>query len=133
MKILLTGTTGYIAKRLALQLLEDDHELICCVRDMERIPDEIEEHPRCTFIKVDFLKPELVSFDLELILKLKWERICYLFNGTTNYIVRLCHLFLVVLTFLIIALFICIKKKPCYFYLLSKVIILSHFLSHQKV
>lgn len=66
MKILLTGTTGYIAKRLALQLLEDDHELVCCVRDMERIPDEIEEHPRCTFIKVDFLKPELAKIPTEI-------------------------------------------------------------------
>lgn len=58
MKILITGTTGYIAKRLALQLLEENHELVCCVRDMNRIPHEIEEHPKCTFIKVDFLKPE---------------------------------------------------------------------------
>ena len=59
MKILITGTTGYIAKRLALQLLEEDnHELVCCVRDMNRIPDEIETHPRCSFIKMDFLNPE---------------------------------------------------------------------------
>lgn len=57
MRILITGTTGYIAKRLALQLLEDKHELICCVRDMNRIPDEIEEHPLCSFIKIDFLNP----------------------------------------------------------------------------
>lgn len=55
MKILITGTTGYIAKRLALQLLEDNHELICCVRDMNRIPNEIENHPAITFIKIDFL------------------------------------------------------------------------------
>ena len=46
MRILITGTTGYIAKRLALQLVEDGHELICCVRDLNRIPDEIEEHPK---------------------------------------------------------------------------------------
>ena len=58
MKILITGTTGYIAKRLALHLVEQDHQLICCVRDMERIPDEIEEHPNCTFIKIDFLEPQ---------------------------------------------------------------------------
>ena len=58
MRILITGTTGYIAKRLALQLLEDNHKLVCCVRDMNRIPDEIEEHPKCTFIKVDFLEPD---------------------------------------------------------------------------
>jgi uncharacterized protein YbjT (DUF2867 family) len=67
MKILITGTTGYIAKRLALQLLEEAHELVCCVRDMERIPDEIEEHPSCKFIKVDFLKPEqaVIPEDIE--------------------------------------------------------------------
>lgn len=58
MKILITGTTGYIAKRLALQLVEDKHELVCCVRDMKRIPDEIEEHPLCSFIKMDFLCPD---------------------------------------------------------------------------
>ena len=58
MRILITGTTGYIAKRLALQLLEDKHELICCVRDINRIPDEIAEHPLCSFIKIDFLSPE---------------------------------------------------------------------------
>lgn len=58
MRILITGTTGYIAKRLALQLLEAEHELICCVRDMNRIPDEIEEHPLSSFIKMDFLSPE---------------------------------------------------------------------------
>ncbi len=58
MKILLTGTTGYIAKRLALRLLEDNHELVCCVRDMIRIPDEIENHPNITFVKVDFLNIE---------------------------------------------------------------------------
>jgi uncharacterized protein YbjT (DUF2867 family) len=58
MQILITGTTGYIAKRLALQLLEEGHELVCCVRDLNRIPDEIEEHPWCSFIKMDFLSPE---------------------------------------------------------------------------
>ena len=62
MKILITGTTGYIAKRLALQLLEDEHELICCVRDMNRIPDEIKNHSSVTFIKVDFL--DTVIFEL---------------------------------------------------------------------
>ena len=43
MKILITGTTGYIAKRLILRLLENKHKLICCVRDLNRIPDEIED------------------------------------------------------------------------------------------
>lgn len=78
MKILLTGTTGYIAKRLALQLLEDNHELVCCVRDMERIPDEIEEHQRCKFIKVDFLKPESVEIPSDI------EAAYYLIHSMSN-------------------------------------------------
>jgi len=78
MKILLTGTTGYIAKRLALQLLEDNHELVCCVRDMERIPDEIEDHPRCKFIKVDFLKPESVEIPSDI------EAAYYLIHSMSN-------------------------------------------------
>lgn len=36
MKILLTGATGYIGKRLLHVLLEQDHEVICCVRDKDR-------------------------------------------------------------------------------------------------
>ena len=78
MKILLTGTTGYIAKRLALQLLENNHELVCCVRDMERIPDEIEEHPRCKFIKVDFLKPESIEIPSDI------EAAYYLIHSMSN-------------------------------------------------
>ncbi|MDH5413454.1 MAG: NAD-dependent epimerase/dehydratase family protein, partial [Flavobacteriaceae bacterium] len=33
MNILLTGTTGYIGKRLIPVLLELGHTLVCCVRD----------------------------------------------------------------------------------------------------
>lgn len=55
MKILITGTTGYIAKRLALKLLKNGHYLVCCVRDLDRIPDEIEYKNNIEFIKVDFL------------------------------------------------------------------------------
>ncbi|WP_178984131.1 SDR family oxidoreductase [Winogradskyella helgolandensis] len=61
MRILITGTTGYIAKRLALQLIEQKHELICCVRDLNRIPDELKQSSRCSFIKVDFLEPEVAK------------------------------------------------------------------------
>jgi len=66
MRILITGTTGYIAKRLALRLLEDHHELICCVRDLERIPDEIEDHPNINYLKVDFLKTDKVTFPKDI-------------------------------------------------------------------
>ncbi|MCW3463012.1 SDR family oxidoreductase [Chitinophaga nivalis] len=36
MKILLTGATGYIGQRLLPVLLENGHEIICCVRDKTR-------------------------------------------------------------------------------------------------
>ena len=36
MKILLTGATGYIGKRLLPVLLASDHEVYCCVRDRAR-------------------------------------------------------------------------------------------------
>ncbi len=36
MKILLTGATGYIGKRLLPLLIEEGHEVVCCVRDLDR-------------------------------------------------------------------------------------------------
>ena len=36
MKILLTGATGYIGKRILPALIENGHELVCCVRDRTR-------------------------------------------------------------------------------------------------
>ena len=40
MKILLTGATGYIAQRLLPVLLENGHEVVCCVRDKSRFSME---------------------------------------------------------------------------------------------
>ncbi|HZJ79875.1 MAG TPA: NAD-dependent epimerase/dehydratase family protein [Dysgonamonadaceae bacterium] len=41
MKILLTGATGYIGKRLLPVLVEAGHHVVCCVRDLNRfIPPE---------------------------------------------------------------------------------------------
>jgi uncharacterized protein YbjT (DUF2867 family) len=60
MKILLTGTTGYIGKRLLPLLLEEGHEVICCVRDRKRIPDEKPfNQPSITFLEIDFLHDTL--------------------------------------------------------------------------
>jgi uncharacterized protein YbjT (DUF2867 family) len=58
MKILLTGATGYIGKRLLPILVEQGHEIICCVRDKNRFytPKEFEKH--IEVIEVDFLKEE---------------------------------------------------------------------------
>ena len=55
MRILLTGATGYIGKRLIPILLEMGHSLVCCVRDKQRIPHEIISHERIDIIEVDFL------------------------------------------------------------------------------
>lgn len=66
MKILITGTTGYIAKRLVLKLLEAKHQLVCCVRDLNRIPDEIEYKKNIEFIKVDFLDLGNVVFPSDI-------------------------------------------------------------------
>jgi uncharacterized protein YbjT (DUF2867 family) len=57
MKILLTGATGYIGKRLLPVLLEQGHEIVCCVRDIDRFPAEgIYEHPNISLLEVDFLQ-----------------------------------------------------------------------------
>ncbi|WP_417368228.1 SDR family oxidoreductase [Flavobacterium beibuense] len=55
MKILVTGTTGYIGKRLIPFLLEAGHELVCCVRDLNRMPEEFKDQESLTFIEIDFL------------------------------------------------------------------------------
>ncbi|MBP6074719.1 MAG: SDR family oxidoreductase, partial [Flavobacterium sp.] len=61
MKILLTGATGYIGKRLLPILVAQGHEIICCARDKHRFycPKEFEKS--VTVIEVDFLKPETLS------------------------------------------------------------------------
>jgi uncharacterized protein YbjT (DUF2867 family) len=61
MKILLTGTTGYIAQRLLPLLLEGGHELFCCVRDKGRFDLEKYKEFKITLLNVDFLNSESVS------------------------------------------------------------------------
>ncbi len=54
-KVLLTGATGYIGKRLLPVLLRAGHEVICCVRDKNRmvLPEGFED--QLSVIEVDFL------------------------------------------------------------------------------
>ena len=57
MKILLTGVTGYIGKRLLPVLIELGHEVVCCVRDKNRFPtDGVYKNPKVSLIEIDFLK-----------------------------------------------------------------------------
>ncbi len=55
MKILLTGATGYIGKRLLPILLENGHQVICCVRDVNRFNPPKSFLPLIEVIQVDFL------------------------------------------------------------------------------
>lgn len=57
MKILLTGATGYIGKRLLSALLKDGHEVVCCVRDKKRFHSDFNlEKNKITLFEIDFLK-----------------------------------------------------------------------------
>ena len=57
MKILLTGVTGYIAQRLLPVLLDNGHEVVCCVRDKSRFVNNYPTN-NLNVIEVDFLKKE---------------------------------------------------------------------------
>ena len=58
MRILLTGATGYIGKRILPVLVSRGHYVICCARDPQRInpPESIKSS--IEIIKVDFLDQE---------------------------------------------------------------------------
>tara|TARA_R110001632_G_scaffold39718_7_gene99352 strand:+ start:721 stop:2148 length:1428 start_codon:yes stop_codon:yes gene_type:complete len=58
MKILITGATGYIGKRLIPILLNDGHQLICTVRDIARAEQLYSEEKNIEFIEADFLKSD---------------------------------------------------------------------------
>lgn len=61
MKILITGTTGYIGKRLIPILLELNHTLVCCVRDKGRVPDVVKNNKNISLVEVDFLKEDTLK------------------------------------------------------------------------
>lgn len=55
MKILLTGATGYIGKRLLPVLVELGHEVVCCVRDSNRFNPPESLKKSITVIQLDLL------------------------------------------------------------------------------
>ena len=61
MRILLTGATGYVGKRLLPVLVKNGHHVTCCVRDVDRFspPDSVREF--IDIIEVDFLEKESLS------------------------------------------------------------------------
>lgn len=55
MKILLTGATGYIGKRLLPELISKGHNVVCCVRDKNRFNPPASLLANIEVIEVDFL------------------------------------------------------------------------------
>lgn len=61
MKILLTGATGYIGRRLLPVLCNDGHDIVCCVRDKQRFEPPAGLKKAIDIIEVDFLDPESLT------------------------------------------------------------------------
>ncbi|MCG8332153.1 MAG: SDR family oxidoreductase [Chitinophagales bacterium] len=61
MRILLTGATGYIGKRILPLLVKNGHHVICCVRDPKRFnpPESIKSF--LEVIKIDFLEEKTLK------------------------------------------------------------------------
>lgn len=58
MRVLITGATGYIGKRLIPILLDQGHSLVCTVRDIARVENLYPQEHNIEFIESDFLKSE---------------------------------------------------------------------------
>ncbi len=56
MKILLTGATGYIGKRLLPVLVDKGHQVVCCVRDLNRF-----NPPESLKSKIDVIELDLLD------------------------------------------------------------------------
>jgi uncharacterized protein YbjT (DUF2867 family) len=66
MKVLLTGASGYIGKRLLPLLIERGCEVVCAVRDKDRFPREgFYKHPNVSAIEIDFLNDVSVGDELK--------------------------------------------------------------------
>lgn len=69
MKILLTGANGYIGMRLLPQLLAMDHEVICAVRDKNRLSIDDGTRSQVHVIEIDFLRefsPDILPKDIDI-------------------------------------------------------------------
>ena len=69
MKVLLTGATGYIGKRLLPLLVEQGHHVVCCVRDANRFnpPKSLQKY--ISIIEIDLLdysSLRKIPFDIDI-------------------------------------------------------------------
>ncbi len=61
MRILLTGATGYIGKRLLPILLAQGHHVTCCVRDAQRFDHDGLPSDNLAIVEVDFLNEKTLK------------------------------------------------------------------------
>ncbi|MCB0387335.1 MAG: SDR family oxidoreductase [Winogradskyella sp.] len=61
MKILVTGATGYIGKRLIPLMVNSGHQVVCTVRDLLRADKTYQEEDLIEVVEADFLKPETLQ------------------------------------------------------------------------
>ena len=61
MKVLLTGVTGYVGRRLLPVLIDMGHDVICCVRDKKRFIISSSLLAKVEIIEVDFLNKDSLS------------------------------------------------------------------------
>jgi len=61
MKVLLTGVTGYVGKRLLVVLINMGHDVVCAVRDRKRLDVSKSIFKKIKIIEVDFLEEDSLS------------------------------------------------------------------------
>ena len=61
MKVLLTGATGYIGKRLLPALVEQGHSVVCCVRDPQRFSPPKSLRSSIEVVVLDLLKEDTLT------------------------------------------------------------------------
>ena len=61
MRILLTGATGYIGKRLLPILVEEGHDVVCCVRDVNRFNPPNPLRQKIKVIQIDLLEKDSLN------------------------------------------------------------------------
>ncbi len=61
MRILLTGANGYVGKRLLPELLNNGHDVVCCVRNKNRLGLDAATLAKITIWELDFLEEPILK------------------------------------------------------------------------